>query len=170
MTWRAPRGNDALQVWAEAFGGHTTSPLYKKLVVEDKKAVQTGVFYDPVSEAESAVTYYAIPAPGVTIAEMEQAMREIFDQYLESGLDQADIDSAKQRLVDASIFERDSLMGPAMVLGRALTSGMSIDYVENWPDRIEAITADDIGKATAEVFKGEDKPVRAYLLPEETQE
>ena len=166
INWRAPRGSEALQVWAEAFGGHTTSPLYKKLVVEDKVAVQTGIFYSPVSEAETILTYYGVPAPGTTLEELERAMQTMLKSVLENGLSTDDIDRAKQRLLDAATFERDSLMAPAMVLGRALTSGFTIQDVEEWPDRIQAVDDAKINSATQALFYGEDQPVRSYLLPE----
>ncbi len=167
--YRAPKNSEALQVWAEAFGGHTTSPLYKELVVDQKQAVQAGVYYNSVSESHSALTFYIVPAPGVEIGDAEKAFEVILKKYIETPLPAEDISRAKQRLMDAAIFERDSLMGPAMIIGRALTSGYTIDDVENWPDDVAAITVEQAHDAAVSIMNGYDKPVISYLLPPEPE-
>lgn len=167
FSYRAPRNNHALQVWTEAFGGHTTSPLYKQLVVDQKTAVSVGVVYDPVSESHSSMTFYAVPAPGVEIKTTELSLQAAISAILQQPLPDEDIDRAKQRLVDAAAFERDSLIGPAMILGRALTSGYTIDDVENWPDYINAVTPAQADEAAKSVLQGADRPVISYLLPPE---
>jgi zinc protease len=163
--YRAPRGSEAMEVLASAFGGTTTSQLYRSLVVEQQKAVQTGIYYTPVSRGPGSVTVYAIPAPGTSVEDMEAVLKDEIDQLLEQGIAEQEIERAQQRLVDAAIYGRDSLMGPAMVIGRALTAGFDLDYVENWPEAIKSVNMEDVITIRDQVFNGENRPVISYLLP-----
>ena len=70
----------------------------------------------------------------------------------------------------AAIYARDSLSGPANIFGRALTTGSTIEDVENWPQSIEAVTAGQVNEAARTYldFYNPDDPafVTGYLLPE----
>lgn len=165
FNYRAPRGSEALEILASAFGGTTTSQLYKSLVVEQKKAVQAGIHYTPVTRGPGAVTVYAVPAPGTSVGDMESALQAEIDQLLDQGLPENEIERAQQRLVDAAVYDRDSLMGPAMIIGRALTAGFDLDYVENWPEAIKAVTMDDVINMRDQIFQGDNQPIISYLLP-----
>ena len=59
---------------------------------------------------------------------------------------------------------RDSLSGPARVVGAALATGSSIDDIEAWPDRIGAVTVADVNAAAKAVFDI-NYSVTSILLP-----
>ena len=59
---------------------------------------------------------------------------------------------AKKALQAGSVKARDSLAGPARIVGRALVSGSSIEDVEAWPERIGAVTVADVNAAAKAVF------------------
>lgn len=165
FSYRAPRGSHALEVLTETFGGTTTSQLYRSLVVDQKLAVQAASQYSPVSMNETSLTVYAVPAPGTSIDALEEALQKEIDQLLDQGLSEDEMARAQQRLINAAIYERDSLVAPAMVIGRALTSGFDLEYIENWPSAINAVSMDDINQARDTVFNGRNRPVISYLLP-----
>jgi zinc protease len=167
IIYRAPHKSEALSVLADAFGGNTTSQLYKSLVLDQKLAVQAGAYYSSVSKGPSEFTVYAVPAPGVDLKTLELSLVGEIDTLLASGINHDDIERAKQRMIDATIFERDSLMGPAMIVGRALTSGFTLDEIENWPDTVKAVTSEDIEKIRDTVLNGANQPIIAKLLPAE---
>jgi zinc protease len=62
------------------------------------------------------------------------------------------------------IFARDSQSGMANIFGAALTTGSTVEDVEAWPDRIKAVTADQV-KAVAARYLNPDRSVAGYLLP-----
>ena len=43
-----------------------------------------------------------------------------------------------------AIYARDSLTGPAMIIGRGLTTGQSLEAIESWPTQLEVLGAQDI--------------------------
>ncbi|MDD9900119.1 MAG: pitrilysin family protein [Alphaproteobacteria bacterium] len=163
--WRAPRGHDALDIFAEIAGGTTTARLYKSLVVEQKLAVSAGVDYDPISLNDTGLTLYASPAPGVNLEKLGEALDTELAQLLDKGVTVEELQSAKKRKKASFTWYLDSLQGPAMLFGRAISSGFDVDYVENWTDRIDALTVEDINTAAAEVFTDANGPITGLLLP-----
>lgn len=165
-TWRAPRGEDALDMLSEILGGTSTSRLYKRLVVERKLAVSAGANYEPLSLSETTFSLYATPAPGVSVTDLEAAMGQEIALLLDKGVTLEELNAAKGRKRANLNYYLDSLQGPALLFGRVLTSGFGIDYVENIVTRLEKLGIDDIGQGAATVFKGEDFPVTGILLPQ----
>jgi zinc protease len=68
-----------------------------------------------------------------------------------------------------AIFARDSLQGPAMSFGTALASGRTIEDVEEWPERIGAVTVEQVNAAARAVL-GQTNPVTGLLLPAPVRE
>jgi zinc protease len=79
----------------------------------------------------------------------------------------AEVASAKVRLRRDAIFARDSLQGPAYAFGVALTTGQSVEDVETWPDRIAAVTREQVEQA-AKLVLGQDNHVTGILMPAAT--
>lgn len=163
--WRAERGQEALQILSEILGGSTTSRLYSKLVVNQKLAVSISSSYDAVSLDETTFAIYATPAPDVTPEQLEQAIIGEIKTLIEKGITEEELKSAQDRAQAATTYFLDSLQGPALIFGRALTSGFDMDYPEYWRDRIGALTVEDINKAADKVFTDIPAPVTGLLLP-----
>jgi zinc protease len=72
--------------------------------------------------------------------------------------------AAIKRLTRSAIFARDSVTAPARIIGAALSTGHSIVEIESWPERIAAVTAEDVIKAAHITFKI-DQSVTSTLLP-----
>ena len=155
----------ALSVLAEVLGGGATTRLYKALVVDGKLAVSAGASYDPDSMGPTGFTTYASPRPGVSMDRLETAMEAETAKLLEGGVSEDEVSRAKQRMQAQAVFARDSLSTGARVLGAALSSGLTIDDVESWPERIGAVTREQVDAAARAVFK-DARSVTALLLPE----
>jgi len=157
----------ALEVLAELFGGSTTSRLYRTLVVDQKIAVSAGAWYDDTSLDTTRFGLYATPSPGVAIDKVEAAMEAELRRLLADGVDAAEVARVKKRMIASAIYARESLFGAARAFGAALTSGETVADVEDWPDRIAAVTADDVIAAARAVLRPEAS-VTGRLLPGET--
>ena len=57
--------------------------------------------------------------------------------------------------------------GPARIVGAALAIGRTLDDVQSWPDRIGAVTLDQVNAAARAVIH-DDVAVTGVLLPEPT--
>mgnify|MGYP003704929263 CR=1 FL=1 len=55
-----------------------------------------------------------------------------------------DLARAKTQLVASTTFRRDSQFAMASAYGQALTIGLTVDDVNEWPARIRSVGADDV--------------------------
>jgi len=155
---------DALTVLAEILGGSDSSRLYQSLVVDKKLAVSAEAGYDPNRDAGS-FGLYAEPKDGVSIAELEAAVGAEIHRFLSEGVGAAEVDRVKERLQASAIYSRDNLSSVARIIGASMVTGRSLDEVQAWPERIGAITPEDVMAVARQVLK-DDGAVTAVLLPE----
>ena len=105
--------------------------------------------------------------PGGDIDKTEAALTAEIAKLLKDGVSDEEVATAKRRMLAASAYARDSLQGPAYFFGMALSTGRSIDDVESWPDRIAAVTTEQVNAAARAVLGGKGG-VTGRLLPAET--
>ncbi|MDA0340072.1 MAG: pitrilysin family protein [Proteobacteria bacterium] len=155
---------NALDILTEILGGGTTSRLYRSLVVTQKIAVSAGSWYGGDDIGPSTFGFYASPVQGRTVEDVEAAIDAEINALLETGVTAPELADAIKRLTRSAIFARDSVTAPARIIGAALSSGRSIAEIESWPEKIAAVTAEDVIKAARATFKI-DQSVTSILLP-----
>tara|TARA_A100001037_G_C15144873_1_gene635804 strand:- start:1641 stop:3038 length:1398 start_codon:yes stop_codon:yes gene_type:complete len=155
-----------LQVLSEILGGGTTARLYKRLVVEEKIASGAGASYRGSSKDLSRFYVYASPQPGGDLEPIETVIEEEIAKLLVSGVTEEELNRAKAGMVAGAIFARDSLAAGARFFGAALAVGRTAEDVESWPQRIAAVTAEEILAAARHVFE-ERLSVTGLLLPKQ---
>ena len=74
---------------------------------------------------------------------------------------------AARRMQASAIYSQDSLSGPANIIGTALVLGRNLDDVAAWPDKIGAVTPDEV-QAAARAVLVERNSATGILLPERT--
>ena len=159
----------ALEVLADIFGGGATSRLYRSLLVESKLAVSAGSYYSPHARGPGRFGLYASPRPGVSMETLERNIEAEVAKILAEGISTQEVERAKKRLRAEAIYARDSLQGGARALGAALAIGMAVDDVEQWPDRIGAVTVEAVNEAARAVMKDAGS-VTALLLQKKSAE
>jgi len=158
---------EALQVLDEILGSGSTSRLYRALVVDQAVAAGAGTGYGANTLDLATFTLYGSPRPGVPVEKVEEALRQELARLLEEGVGEQEVADAKRRMVADAVYLRDSLGGGPRIFGRALTTGSTVDDVESWPERIEAVTVEQVNEAAKAVFD-ERRSVTGVLLPEPT--
>jgi zinc protease len=154
-----------LEVLADLTAGGATSRLYASLVVDKGLAASVSADYDPVSVGRTAFRISATPRPGVTLEVLEAQIERELAGILKDGFSADEIERAKARLRAGAVYGRDSLHTGAQTLGQALASGLSVDEVEAWPERINAVTPEQVAKAAGSVFTPVSS-VTGLLLPD----
>ncbi|MBO6782107.1 MAG: insulinase family protein [Alphaproteobacteria bacterium] len=156
----------ALEVLSEVLGGGTTARIYKGLVVDRSLAASAGAWYSPGSLDQTTFGFWFTPRPGIALDEIETALEEKIEALLKDGVTEDEVERAKLRLIDSAVFARDSVGGPARVFGAALASGETVEDVEAWPDRIRAVTAEQVNAAARAVLDTR-RSTTGVLLPAE---
>jgi len=159
-----PGEAEALETLAQLIGGDPTSTLYRELVVKRKLASDAGASYDGYTRDAAEFSVYAVPRPGVRMDVLEQAVDAVLKSYAIAAPRNVDLERAKTQLVADATYQRDSQYSLATAYGQALAIGLTVDDVEEWPDRIRAVAADTVKQVAADdIVKRE--AVTGYLIP-----
>jgi zinc protease len=154
----------ALQVLENILSGGATSRLYSKLVVKDEAAVSVYASYDGSNYDWGTFSVGGQPRGDVSISALETDIDAEIARLLKDGVTKAEVDHAKKQLIASSVYSRDSQRQGAQVIGTALTTGQTIADVEAWPDRIQAVTVEQVNAAARHIFDI-NKSVTGILLP-----
>jgi zinc protease len=154
---KAAKGTpEAMELLAAILGGGPTSRLYKTLVVDRKLASEAGAFYNGNTRGPGELGVFATPRDGVSFDMLENAMDQIIRSLTTAPPEMGEFERAKTRLVADYIYQHDNQFALAQDYGTALSIGLTIADVEDWPNRIKAVQAADVRKAA-----------QTYLLKEE---
>lgn len=156
----------ALTILAEILGGGTTSFLAEKLQFDTQVATYTGAFYRGASLDDTTFTLVVVPAADVTLQQAEDAMDAALASFMQDGVDQAQLDRIKLQIRAEQIYARDDAESVANRYGQALAIGLTVQDVQDWPKVLDAVTADDIMQAAAEIFDRRTS-VTGWLMKEE---
>lgn len=159
----------ALTMLAEILGGGTTSFLAEKLQFDQQIVTYSGAFYRGTSLDDTTFDLAVVPAAGVSLQEAEDAMDAALAQFMETGVDAEQLDRIKLQIRANQIYARDDADSVANRYGQALAIGLSVEDVQNWPDVLEAVTADDIMAAARSVFDKRQSVTGWLMKPEVTQ-
>jgi zinc protease len=153
----------ALDVLAQLMGGGSNSYLYRALVVDKPLAVNAGAGYQGTSLDETQFTISAAPKPGVEFAQIEQVIDKIIADVQQNPAHAEDLERVKTQLIAEAIYAQDNQATLARWYGGALTTGLSIDDIRSWPDRIRAVTAEQV-RAAAQKWLDKKSSVTGYLI------
>lgn len=159
----------ALTLLAEILGGGTTSFLAEKLQFDQQIVTYSGAFYRGASLDDTTFDLVVVPAAGVSLREAEDAMDKALADFMETGVDAEQLDRIKLQIRANQIYARDDADSVANRYGQALAIGLSVEDVQNWPDVLEAVTADDIMAAARSVFDKRQSVTGWLMKPEVTQ-
>lgn len=156
----------ALTLLDEILGSGQTSVLNRDLQFDAKVALHTGSYYDGTSYDDSSFTLMVVPATGVSLEDAEAALDSALATFLEEGVDAEQLERIKFQLNADLVYQQDSTESLARRYGSALTSGLTIEDVQAWPDLLQSITAEEIVEAARQVFDAKQS-VTGYLMADE---
>ncbi len=161
----------ALALLADLLGGNpTTSIMARELQFNRKVAVWSGAFYDGTSVDPDTFGLYVQPLPGVSLADAEAALDAVIADFLKAGVNADELTRIKTQVRAATIYARDDAGGLAQMYGQALTVGLTVQDVQDWPDVLQSVTADEIMTAATELFN-KNRAVTGWLqAPAATEE
>ncbi|MBT3332828.1 MAG: insulinase family protein [Rhodospirillaceae bacterium] len=154
-----------LSLFADMLGGGTTSRLYRELVVKQKLAAGAGAYYNSTGLDLGGFMLYATPSPGVKLADLEEAMDKVVAEVLKDGFAEKDLERSRTGLLAAAIYARDNMFTSPRIFGDALTSGLTVEEVETWTDRVREVTMAHVMAAGRSVVNIRSS-VTGLLLPE----
>lgn len=159
----APGEAEAIDVLTHVLGTGSLSRLYRKLVIEKKIAASAGAWYGGVAYDTTKLGISATPLPGVSLEDLDKAIDGVIAEIVTNGITQEELARAKTKLVADVVYSWDDPFTLARMYGAALTTGLTVDTIKEWPDRIRAVTADQVQEA-AKKWLATRHSVTGYLI------
>jgi zinc protease len=157
----------ALDVLAQLMGSGANSYLYRALVIDKQLAVSAGAGYQGTSLDPTQFVISVSPKPGVEFSQVEQVIDGVIAEVGQNPARAEDLERVKTQLIAEAIYAQDNQATLARWYGGALTSGLSIDDIRSWPDRIRAVTAEQVRDA-AQKWLDKKRSVTGYLIKDAT--
>ncbi|MBI5132232.1 MAG: insulinase family protein [Rhodopseudomonas palustris] len=153
----------ALEVLAQLIGGGSNSYLYRALVIDRPLAINVGANYQGTALDDTHFIVAATPKPGVEFAEIEKAVDNVIADLVRNPVRSEDLERVKTQLIAQSIYAQDNQATLARWYGAAVTSGLTVQDIQSWPQRIRAVTSDQV-RAVAQQFLDRNRSVTGYLV------
>jgi zinc protease len=166
-TTAAAAESPALDVLAQLMGNGSNSYLYRALVIDRPLAVSAGAGYQGTSLDPTQFTISVAPKPGVDFAQIEQVVDRVIADVGQNPVPAEDLERVKTQLIAEAIYAQDNQATLARWYGAALTTGLSIEDIRSWPDRIRAVTAEQV-RAAARKWLDKKRSVTGYLIKDTT--
>jgi len=155
--------SDALDVLAQVMGAGNNSLLYRALVVDKPLAVSASAWYQGTAVDATQFGIAASPKPGIDFAQIEAAIDAVIAEVSLNGVSAETLERAKTQLIADAVYAQDSQSSLARWYGAALTVGLTVDDVRDWPRRIRAVTATQVRDA-ARQWLDKSRSVTGYLV------
>lgn len=175
MTFRVPSFNtaqpgefEALVMLGEVLSGTTRSRIYRDLVIERQMATSAGASYSSQAMDDTRFTLYGTPKEGISLEAIEQELLAAVQRVAKEGVTEEELRRARNRLFASTIYAQDNASGLARMFGRIFTIGGTMDGVRSWPDRMKAVTSEDVKAVAAKFFDPERAIVGHLRKPAES--
>lgn len=141
-----------LQILAAYMGGGETSKLYKKLVLEDKKALSVSVDYNPVSRSYGLFAISMVPAEGISPEALLAAADAAWNEAL-AELNIDELEKTKQKMLAGLIYLRDNPEDAAYIVGSMAVAGADLAEIEAQEQKLKAVRYPAVRKAAEKLIK-----------------
>jgi zinc protease len=154
----------ALEVLAGVLDGGNSARFASRLIRGKEIAASVGAGYPLTSRLDDVFTLSGTPAQGKTPDELEQAIRLELQDLQENLVSEKEMERVKAQVVSSDVYERDSVFYQGMILGILETVGLSWTLVDEYVERVQAVTAEQV-QAVAKKYFIDDRLTVAVLEP-----
>ncbi len=159
-----------LKMLASVLGGSgATSVLGRKLQFDTQTAIFVSASYGGVNLDDTTFGLVIAPTPDVSLAEAEAALDTAIAEFIDEGVDPEQFARIKMQLRASQIYADDNIQSLAQLYGGGLTSGLTVEDIEAWPDLLQSITEEDVIDAAREIFVKQNA-VTGWSMPPADEE
>lgn len=130
----------ALSVLSGVLDGGLSARLETQLIRKQRVASSIGTSYRMYQEWPTMFTFYGSPARGRKLKDVERALLQQIRLVQYGKITRAEIQRVKAQTIASQVFGRDSLFNQARLIGVMETTGRSWREVDQYVDRIKAVT------------------------------
>jgi zinc protease len=153
----------ALETLSTILSGGRTSRLYRRLVYEERLALEAGGEYSRLTADPDAFTFYATVLPERTAEETERALMAEVERLRGELVSEEELQRAKNQMEAAYLFGQDAVEARAAELARHELAG-DWRLRDAYVPAIRAVTREDVRRAADRYFVPERRTT-AILVP-----
>lgn len=158
----------ALEVLAAVLDGGSSARFTRNLVRSQQVAASASARYNLLARLPTTLlTLTGTPTREHTVQDLEQAMRAEIERLRSEPVSDEELERVKTQVVAENVYERDSVFYQAMLIGMLETVGLSWRLIDEYVDRIQAVTAEQV-QAVAQKYLVDDALTVAELDPQPT--
>lgn len=154
----------ALDVLAAVLDGYDNARLPARLVRTERIANSVDAGFEPVARGPVMFTLSGVPAQGISVEQLEQALRAEIARIATDGVSAAELKRVKTQLIASQVYKRDSVFGQAMEIGSMEMAGISFRQMDKIIEKLSAVTPEQV-QAVAQKYFGDDQLTVATLQP-----
>lgn len=136
---------------AQILGGNEAARLYRILVEEQKIAVKVSCSYSSSSFDPEPLSIEIALAPNINLETAKKAIESLLKNIVSKGVTLEELENCKRDIISTLAFARDG-NDTSVRSFYDLAVGFTIEDIESWPDKIRALTIDQVNQAAKDVF------------------
>jgi zinc protease len=140
-----------------------SSRLYQSLVYDQKSSLAVGAEYGLMQTDPGLFYIYALVSPIQKVEAVEEALTKEIKRLQTDPPTEQELQRAKNQVEAARIFEQDSNFRHAMLLGQAETVGAGWRKVDQFLERIRAVTAKDVQRVARQYLTDDNRTVGSLI-------
>ena len=159
----------ALDVLSSILDGGDSSRLTRNLVRGQEIASMAGASYSLSNRYQSQLMLTGSPAHGKSIAEVEKALAAEVEKLRTEPVSDAELERVKAGVIASDTYQLDSVQHLANQLGMLETVGVGWQLVDEYADKIKAVTAEQV-REVAKKYLRDDRRTIAELQPQAAEQ
>jgi zinc protease len=145
----------ALEMLASVLDGGASARFSRELVRGERIAASAGAGYNAFTRLPGLFRLSGTPADGRSIDELEAALIKQIERVQTELVDPEELARIRTQLIASKVYEKDSVFYQAMQLGQLETIGLGWQLVDEYVDKLSAVTPEQIRTVAAK-----------YLVPD----
>lgn len=163
-----PRVAEALNLLSYILADSDISRLYTRLAIKKELAAEVEGRYSRHNLTAGRFIIDIVAEDDVALQEIVPELDKVIREVRRNGVTEEELERAKIAFISSFIYRSDSATRLARRIGRRITCGETLEAVEAWPERIVAVTVDDVLLA-ARNYLDPRRSVTGYLLAEDEE-
>ncbi|HEU5093401.1 MAG TPA: pitrilysin family protein [Nitrospira sp.] len=168
MGFRVPNYSNedsyALDILESILSSGKSSRLYQSLVYDQKNSLAVGAEYSVLQTDPGLFYFYSLVNPSVKVEGVEEAIQREIVRLQNEPPSEQELQRAKNQVEAARVFEQDSNFRHAMLMGQAESVGAGWRRIDQFVERIRAVTAKDIQRVAKQYLTPDNRTV-GILIP-----
>lgn len=168
MGFRVPNYSNedsyALDILESILSHGKSSRLYQSLVYDQKNSLAVGAEYSVLQTDPGLFYFYSLVNPGAKVEGVEEAIQREIVRLQNEPPSEQELQRAKNQVEAARVFEQDSNFRHAMLMGQAESVGAGWRRIDQFVERIRAVTAKDIQRVAKQYLTPDNRTV-GILIP-----